>query len=328
MCIRDRVLTFVGMDSLTIPAVILAMVNDALKAFLHAQNVFGIPMYMNAIGLPFHIFICWLLLIQFQLGLLGAAIALTATEIFKLIVILLFIKYFGLCKETWGGWSKKCLQGWLDFVKVCLPLGMLLYVEWLAFELYAFQVGLLGDNTQMASYVIIANIYINLYQLAYGACTTVNTLVSIAVGEKSKRKAVDYTNSSVITSMLHYIVILIIWLLLKDIWFNAFTQSSQVAELIAQVTPWCLAVMPFDWIQGVLSGVLKGVDYQTAATIAALIAHYIFGQPITYLWGNYLNHGLCGIWKSYAVATMILFFTYLFMILTLDWDKQLSLIHI
>jgi MATE family multidrug resistance protein len=135
-------------------------INDCIKAFLHAQNCFDLPTYVTAISMAFNAVLCYVFIMVMDMNVLGAALAVNATEAIRLTLMLGTIKYKKMCKETWKGWSRRALEGWSSFLKVSFGMGAIIYLEWLGFELYTFQAGRLKSDVQLAAQVILENFYV------------------------------------------------------------------------------------------------------------------------------------------------------------------------
>jgi MATE family multidrug resistance protein len=81
------------------------------KRFVQAQGLFSATTYVLLIAAPLNGFLNWLLVWHFELGFIGAPIAVAITD--NLLPLLLFAYvYFIDGRQCWGGFTKKALVNW------------------------------------------------------------------------------------------------------------------------------------------------------------------------------------------------------------------------
>lgn len=87
------------------------------------QNV-NFPLGMASfLTLLFYVPTNWLLIYYFDLGLQGAAVALSSAVLLnvgQIIDYLLRWEASALLRQTWSGWSPEALRGWRQFVGMTL----------------------------------------------------------------------------------------------------------------------------------------------------------------------------------------------------------------
>jgi hypothetical protein len=140
------------------PSVYLMGLFDSLRCFLNAQNIFNIQTVIAIIIYGSHAIWCKLFLSFVDRKLIALGLAKCMTSFLLATVLFLAIKFKGLCKETLLPFSRKsAFKGWLIFLKQVVPIGSILYLEMLCFELYTIYAGNLHNTTLLAVHVAAAN---------------------------------------------------------------------------------------------------------------------------------------------------------------------------
>jgi len=97
-----------------------------LNKFLQSQLKNWVTAAATAIGFPVHVAATWLLVRYFQLGVVGAAMAINIS--WALITgLLLAYALGGGCPETWKGFSALAFVDLKDFVKLSAASGVMLW---------------------------------------------------------------------------------------------------------------------------------------------------------------------------------------------------------
>uniref|UniRef100_A0A667H7J0 Multidrug and toxin extrusion protein n=1 Tax=Lynx canadensis TaxID=61383 RepID=A0A667H7J0_LYNCA len=86
----------------------------------------------------------YILVSVLSLGVRGSAYANTISHILQTIFLFLYIVLKKLHLETWAGWSGQCLQDWGPFFSLAVPSMLMVCMEWWAYEIGSFLMGLLG----------------------------------------------------------------------------------------------------------------------------------------------------------------------------------------
>ncbi len=86
-------------------------------------------------------------------------IALVISNILPPFMVIGYVWYRKLHKETWGGWSFESLEEWGLYMKLAIPGVLVVALEWWGYEILSFLSGALGE-TELAANVVW-------YQLLY-----------------------------------------------------------------------------------------------------------------------------------------------------------------
>ena len=113
---------------------------DATKRFLSAQLYGFMPCFVQLIGCAIQIVCCYLFIIEFQWGILGAAFATNVAYIFNMIILDFWIAFHseGKFKGMWLGWARSSLEGLGSFLEYGISSAMIEIFHWWALQLLVF----------------------------------------------------------------------------------------------------------------------------------------------------------------------------------------------
>ncbi|CAL5335425.1 unnamed protein product [Camellia sinensis] len=116
-----------------IPQLFAFAISCPMQRFLQAQNIVN-PLAYIAVGVfLLHILLSWLVVYVLDYGLIGAALTLSLSWWFLVIIQGLYILFSPSCKETWTGFSMKAFRGIWPYFKLTVASAVML---WLASQRY------------------------------------------------------------------------------------------------------------------------------------------------------------------------------------------------
>jgi|LauGreDrversion4_2_1035121.scaffolds.fasta_scaffold251721_1 MATE family multidrug resistance protein len=75
-----------------------------------------------------------------------------------------------------------------------------------------------------------------------------------------------------------------------------YTNIKEVQEETVVVLKYLALFHQTDSLQGVSSGILRGIGKTKHASVAGIISYWIISLPLEYLWGFKLGYGVLGLW--------------------------------
>lgn len=197
---------------------------------------------------------------------------------------------------------------------------MMLCFEWWAFELLAIFSGYLGVN-DLAAEVVIINMVSFIFMLPLGISYAASCLVGNYIGEQNIKMAKRFANLTIAFDVICTIVVIIIFVTLKESIARLFTTEAKVVEIIDSVL-WIICIyIFFDTIHGVQSGIIRGLGRQAYGSIYTLICYYVFGMPLALIFAFLLHWGVAGLWAGFTIACIVLDIGFFFIITCCDWKK-------
>ncbi|CAN1261994.1 Protein DETOXIFICATION 21 [Linum perenne] len=104
-----------------------------------------------------------------------------------------------------------------------------------------------------------------------------------------------------------------------------FTESSEVVDAVADLSPFLAFSILLNSIQPVLSGVAIGSGWQSIVAYVNIACYYLVGIPVGVVLGYVFDMQVKGVWIGMLIGTFIQ--TIILMVITYrtDWDKQVLL---
>ena len=103
--------------------------------------------------------------------------------------------------------------------------------------------------------------------------------------------------------------------------FRLFPEEDNTVGIERQLLIILVFYIFFASIQGVLSGIIRGLGLQLRGSIYILICNYFIGLPLA-LWLAFNNEmGLSGLWLGFLIACLLIDIGLLIMIECADWQK-------
>ncbi|XP_038984571.1 protein DETOXIFICATION 16-like isoform X2 [Phoenix dactylifera] len=89
--------------------------------FLQNQNIVYPQMLSSGLIALLHILLCWALVIKIGLGTKGAALAISISYGFNVMLLAVYIRLSPACQTTWTGFSRKVVHNICNFIKLAIP---------------------------------------------------------------------------------------------------------------------------------------------------------------------------------------------------------------
>ncbi|MBA0655834.1 hypothetical protein Golax_005333 [Gossypium laxum] len=279
-----------------IPQIYAFAISCPMQRFLQAQNIVN-PLAFMSIGVFLvHILLTWLVVNVLGCGLLGAALTLSLSWWFLVIINGLYIVLSPSCKETWSGLSFRAFTGIWPYFKLTVASAVMLCMNYLNWDMQ-FMLGL-----SAAASVRVSN------ELGAGHPRVAKFSVFVVNG----------------TSILISIVFSAIVLIFRVGLSKAFTSDSEVIEAVSDLTP-LLAISVFlNGIQPILSGVAIGSGWQAIVAYVNLATYYIIGLPIGCVLGFKTSLGVAGIWWGMIIGVLLQTATLVVLTATTNWNKEVE----
>ncbi|GAA6088517.1 multidrug and toxin extrusion protein 1, partial [Tachysurus ichikawai] len=124
-----------------------------------------------------------------NLGIAGSAMANSISQFALAVFLYIYIRWKGLHKATWEGWSWDCLQEWGPFIRLALPSMLMLCVEWWTYEIGGFLAGLISEvelGAQSVVYGVATIAY--MFPLSFSVAASVRVGNALGAGNIQQAK--------------------------------------------------------------------------------------------------------------------------------------------
>ncbi|KAG7635817.1 putative multi antimicrobial extrusion protein [Arabidopsis thaliana] len=294
-----------------------------LTRFLLAQGLVLPLLYFALTTLLFHIVVCWTLVSALGLGSNGAALAISVSFWFFAMTLSCYVRFSSSCEKTRRFVSQDFLSSVKQFFRYGVPSAAMLCLEWWLFELLILCSGLLQNPKLETSVLSICLTTATLhYVIPVGVAAAVSTRVSNKLGAGIPQVA----RVSVLAGLCLWLVessfFSILLFAFRNIIGYAFSNSKEVVDYVADLSPLLCLSFVLDGFTAVLNGVARGCGWQHIGALNNVVAYYLVGAPV----GIYLafscelnGKGLwCGVVVGSAVQAIIL----AIVTASMNWKEQ------
>ncbi|XP_069459710.1 multidrug and toxin extrusion protein 2 isoform X10 [Ovis canadensis] len=253
-------------------------------------------------------------------GVRGSAFANTVSQFSQAVFLLFYIVLKKLHLETWAGWSWECLQDWGPFFRLAIPSMLMLCIEWWAYEIGSFLVGLLSVldlSAQAVIYEVATVIYMIPMGLSIAVCVRVGTALGAADTVQAKRSAISGTLCTVGTSL----VVGILLSLLRNKLGHIFTNDEEVVALVNKVLPLYIFFQLFDALCCLYAGVLRGTGRQAFGAVVNAVMYYAIGLPLGVVLTFLVGMGIMGLWLGMLVCVILATAAFVTYTARMDWKR-------
>ncbi|XVF60765.1 hypothetical protein PTKIN_Ptkin08bG0074800 [Pterospermum kingtungense] len=315
-----------------IPQIYAFAISCPMQRFLQAQNIVN-PLAFMSVGVFFvHTLLTWVVVSVFHYGLLGAALTLSLSWWFLVILNAFYIALSPSCKETWTGLSFRAftITGIWPYFKLTVTSAVMFCLTECSLDIWYNQglviiSGLLTNPTISLESISICMNYLNLdmqFMLDLSAAASVRVSKELGSGHPRVAKFSMFVVSG--TSILISIVLSAIVLIFRIGLSKAFTSDSEVLEAVSDLTP-LLAISVFlNGFQPILSGVAIGSRWKGIVAYVNLAVYYIIGLPIGCVLGFKTSLGVAGIWWALIIGALLQTATLIFLIARTNWIKEVE----
>uniref|UniRef100_A0A2K5SIX2 Multidrug and toxin extrusion protein n=1 Tax=Cebus imitator TaxID=2715852 RepID=A0A2K5SIX2_CEBIM len=260
-----------------------------------------------------------------DLGIRGSAYANIISQFTQTVFLLLYIMLKKLHLETWAGWSSQCLQDWGPFFSLAVPSMLMVCIEWWAYEVGSFLMGLLSVEDLSAQAVIyeVATVTYMVRKppagiplgLSIGVCVRVGMALGAADTVQAKHSAV----TGVLLIVGISVVLGTLISILKNQLGHIFTNDEDVITLVGQVLPVYSVFHVFEAVCCVYGGVLRGTGKQAFGAAVNAITYYVIGLPLGILLTFVVRMRIMGLWLSMLASVSLATAAFVVYTARLDW---------
>jgi len=230
------------------------------------------------------------------LGNAGAALSISISYWFTVVILGLYIKYSESCKATCVPLSKDAFTGISEFLRIALPSAVMVCLEWWSFELLILVSGFLPNPKLEASMLSICLTSMAfLYNIPYGLSNAASTRISNELGAGNPEGARLAVHVAMFMAVTEAIIVSMGLFALRRILGYAFSNEKVVTDYVTKMVPILCIQVIMDSLQGVLSGVARGCGWQHIGAYVNLCAFYLFGVPSALALSFLLHMGGAGL---------------------------------
>ncbi|EOA34619.1 hypothetical protein CARUB_v10022179mg [Capsella rubella] len=264
-----------------IPALFGYSVLQSMTRFFQSQGLV-LPLFLSSLGaLCFHIPFCWLLVYKLKFGIIGAAVSIGFSYWFNVVLLWIVMRETALYRETRNLQAQEIFLSMKQFITLAIPSAMMTCLEWWSFELLILMSGILPNSKLETSVLSICLTMSSLHFVlvnAIGAAASTHVSNKLGAGEpKAARAAAD---SAIFLGVIDAAIVSTTLYSYRRNWAYVFSNESEVAGYVTQITPFLCLSIGVDSFLGVLSGVARGTGWQHIGAYANIGSYYLVGIPV------------------------------------------------
>ncbi|WP_242142541.1 MULTISPECIES: MATE family efflux transporter [unclassified Bacillus cereus group] len=281
--------------------IIPLFVYTVLRGFIDALGKTRTTMIITLLSLPINVVLNYVLIFGHfgfpKLGGVGAAIASTATYWCILLITIIIIctkepfASFGIFKQLY----RVSFLSWKEFLKLGVPIGFAIFFETSIFA----AVTLLMSNfstTTIAAHQAAMNFASLLYMTPLSLSMAMTIAVGFEVGAKRYRNAKQYGWIGIGFALSFALLYSILLYFFDDAIASIYTTDSAVHHLAKEFLIFAILFQFSDAIATPVQGALRGYKDVNVALIMTLIAYWVIGLPLGYLFATHTDWAAKGYW--------------------------------
>ncbi|XP_063060408.1 multidrug and toxin extrusion protein 1-like [Engraulis encrasicolus] len=262
----------------------------------------------------------YVFLFVLDLGVSGAAGANVIALYSDAIFLYCYTVCKGLHKKTWSGWSKECFQEWGVYIRLAIPLMVMMSIEWWTFETIAVLAGWISE-TELGTQSIIYELSNLAFMFPFGFSIAGSVKVGNALGAGQTERAKRCAVISIICAASVGVCIAIIYGTSRNVIAYIFTSDETLRKRVAQVMSIYAPLHIMDATQAAAGSILRGMGKQKMGALISALGYYGLAFPIGLSLMFAAKLGVLGFWIGVSACVVVqglLFMTYL---IKLDWKK-------
>ncbi|KAL2635847.1 hypothetical protein R1flu_007326 [Riccia fluitans] len=295
--------------------------------FLQVQGVTKPLAAISCSVLIFHAPVCWFYIHALDMGLVGAAMANSTSNILTLLLLVLFLNFerSGILERSWPGWSLAAFNNLWPFLELALPACAMTSFEWWVWEIIQIMAGWLPHPEISVSAMTICFQTAGLcYMLPLGLGTAASIRVSNELGAQKPRKARLAVIVAIILATAAGGFCSLVLFSVRRSWASVFIDPAEtmvIQEFVDVVPILAVSIIGIAW-NASLSGILRGSGQQWAGSIVNNLALYGVSLPLAYVFGVKMQMGLQGLWLGMMTGVILQLVGQFGLTGKTDWEYQ------
>lgn len=250
-----------------------------------------------------------------EMGLMGSCWASFIARMVMAIAMFLYVYYNRHFRQYRAGFSFRNLSK--ELTKKILNIGIPSGLQWVfevgAFAFAVIMIGWISPNAQAAHQVALS-IAATTYMMASGLSAAASVRVGNMAGLHN-REGVRIAGFSAFIMVLAFMSICALcFILFKDSLPVIFNKDTEVISIASALLVIAAFFQLSDGVQVVGLGALRGVKDVTLPTIITLVAYWVIGLPMSYVFAFKMGLGAEGVWYGLSlgltIAAVSLFFRF------------------
>uniref|UniRef100_A0AAR2J1I0 Multidrug and toxin extrusion protein n=1 Tax=Pygocentrus nattereri TaxID=42514 RepID=A0AAR2J1I0_PYGNA len=270
----------------------------------------------GAAGNVLNALINYIFLHLLHLGVAGSAAANSISQCSLAVFLYVYIRWKGLHKATWDGWSRDCLQEWGAFIRLALPSMLMLCVEWWTYEIGGFLAGLISE-TELGAQSVIYELATIAYMIPLGFGVAASVRVGNALGAGNTEQA---KLSSKVSLLMTFTPRRCFTTLRSSVSYCSLSYRDIVHRVSGVMVMYGFFHL-FDAIACITGGIVRGAGKQLLGAMCNIVGYYFVGFPLGVSLMFALDMGIIGLWSGFFVCVFLQSVFFFILICKLNWKN-------
>jgi MATE family multidrug resistance protein len=193
------------------------------------------------------------------------------------------------------------LRPMLRLLKLGLPVGTQMFLEWAAFGTVAFLMGAFG-TIQVAAHQIAINLASLTFMVPVGIASAAAVIVGNAVGRGDLAGVRRSSVAALATGIAVMTIAGALFIGIPAILAGIYTGDAAVLALAVLLLPIAGVFQIFDGAQAVSLGVLRGMGDTRSPVAIAIVGFWLCGMPVSLWLAYHARLGAVGLWWGFVVG--------------------------
>nr|AAG60068.1 MATE efflux family protein, putative [Arabidopsis thaliana] len=279
-----------------IPALFGYSVLQSMTRFFQSQGLV-LPLFLSSLGaLFFHVPFSWLLVYKLRFGIVGAALSIGFSYWLNVGLLWAFMRDSALYRKNWNLRAQEIFLSMKQFITLAIPTAMMTCL------------------TMSSLHYVIVN--------AIGAAAS--THVSNKLGAGNPKAARSAANSAIFLGMIDAAIVSISLYSYRRNWAYIFSNESEVADYVTQITPFLCLSIGVDSFLAVLSGVARGTGWQHIGAYANIGSYYLVGIPVGSILCFVVKLRGKGLWIGILVGSTLQTIVLALVTFFTNWEQEVA----
>jgi MATE family multidrug resistance protein len=248
--------------SIVKPAVWIVLIANGLNILANWALIFG------NLGLP-------------AMGVQGCAISTLVTRSLMIVMLLVWVKRGGLARNAWVPWDRESfrLARMTQITKLGWAITISFAVEMWGFQALSLMAGNLGEDS-LAAHSLVMQIISLVFMVPLGLGIASSIRVGNLIGARDPHGAQRTAHVALAVTGIFMAGVSVIFVLFRNDLPHIFTHDPELVAIAAGLFPIAACFQLCDGVQGVCSGILRGMGRVRAPALAHALGLYAIGMPL------------------------------------------------
>jgi len=193
--------------------------------------------------------------------------------------------------------------------------------EWWVFEILTLLAGQFG-SVELSACSVIFQIGSIEFMLIYGVGVASSTRVSNLLGAGLHAQARTSAKCALVCGLIVCALNITISIASRNYIGYIFTNETEVIDLVAQMMPIVATFNFFDGVQGVASGVIRGMGRQAYGAAINLISYWCLMLPAAIVFAFPLGLTVRGLWWGATIGLGVVATADMILLRLTNWEKE------